>query len=642
VASPGSRPSPTPRSCASSRSRAIVDPVGARQVCRVVPDVAAIDRSFDYLVPDELARVARVGSIVRVDLHGRRVRGWIVALDVKAEVDAPRLRPLRSVSSEGPPPLVVELCSATAYRYAGSLASMLRAASPPNNVPPGSIVARAPAAAGPGLTGVDAATDELERAADELVAQASVPGEVVVLRWPPLADRRRLVAALVAAEGSTIVVVADAVRAVAFASWLRSRGVRVALLHSEASAADRTAAWADAARGGCVVVGGRMAAFAPLPDLSAVVILDDADEALQEERTPTWHARDVLIERAEAAGARVAVVSAMPTVAVRARATKLVAVPAAVEVEGWPRVEVVDLGAEAPGTGLLTEKLVDRVRGAVDGNDLALVVLNRRGTVRLLACRDCQQIARWDAEGRPGWAPPAADVAYLKPEFCPNCASTRLRAISVGVQRLGRDLAARLGEQVQVGVVDAATAVVLDVPVLVGTEAVLHRLEVRRRRPALVAFAEFDQELLAARYRAAEQALWLLVRAAHVLGARPRSQTRLLVQTSMPDHEVVRAVRAGAPEIAVRVEEERRATFGLPPFGALAEARGDEAAIERLAAELTRFDVASTGTVVLHDDHATLLVRAPDGVALAAALSLTLPKAREAGAARVAVDPPRV
>ena len=39
------------------------------------------------------------------------------------------------------------------------------------------------------------------------------------------------------------------------------------------------------------MLGGRSAVLAPVPDLAAVVILDDGAEALKEERSPTWHAR---------------------------------------------------------------------------------------------------------------------------------------------------------------------------------------------------------------------------------------------------------------------------------------------------------------------------------------------------------------
>ena len=115
--------------------------------------------------------------------------------------------------------------------------------------------------------------------------------------------------------------------------------------------------------------------------------------------------------------------------------------------------------------------------------------------------------------------------------------------------------------------------------IVVGTEAALHRADLRRRRPALVAYLDLDQELLAPRYRAATQALWLLVRGAQLLAARPRSETRLLVQTRLPDHEVVRAVAEGRPQIVTEGEIARRRALGYPPFGALAELTGDDAAL---------------------------------------------------------------
>ena len=44
-------------------------------VARVLPDVRGIDKTFDYVVPDKLVDHVRVGSLVRIDLHGRRVGG---------------------------------------------------------------------------------------------------------------------------------------------------------------------------------------------------------------------------------------------------------------------------------------------------------------------------------------------------------------------------------------------------------------------------------------------------------------------------------------------------------------------------------------------------------------------------------------
>src|ERR1700724_3409755 len=81
-----------------------------------------------------------------------------------------------------------------------------------------------------------------------------------------------------------------------------------------------------------------------------------------------------------------------------------------------------------------------------------------------------------------------------------------------------------------------------------GSEAGLPRAAAPPAGSELVAFLEFDQELLAARYRAAEQALWLLVRAARVVGGR-RGDGRERVQTRVPEHDVIEAALAAAPTI---------------------------------------------------------------------------------------------
>ena len=49
------------------------------RIVAVLPDVTGVDRSFDYAVPAAISSGVELGSIVRVPLHGRNVRGWVVA-----------------------------------------------------------------------------------------------------------------------------------------------------------------------------------------------------------------------------------------------------------------------------------------------------------------------------------------------------------------------------------------------------------------------------------------------------------------------------------------------------------------------------------------------------------------------------------
>ncbi len=270
--------------------------VGVR-VCRVRPDVPALEREFDYLVPDAMAAAVTLGTIVRVPLAGRRVRGWVVADGVAPGTEVERLLPIAKVVGAGPPPDVLELCTWAAWRWAGPTAALLRAASAPNAVRSGPSPVRVAATDGP----ADAGTAPADPWVRELLA------------WPPAADRRDLVADRIAASGSTLIVVPDSLRLASLRRRLVRDGHRVLDLRGTEPAAARTRAWSEARRGRCVVVGGRTAVWAPVPDLAAVLVLDEGDEALQEERAPTWNARDVAVERARRSSARLTLVAVAPT-----------------------------------------------------------------------------------------------------------------------------------------------------------------------------------------------------------------------------------------------------------------------------------------------------------------------------------------
>jgi primosomal protein N' (replication factor Y) len=600
---------------------------GAPRVCRVQPDVPAVPRAFDYLVPADLADVVRVGTIVRVPLHGRRVRGWVVDDNVTSDVDAEQLRPLRAFVSAGPPPDVVALTRWAAWRWAGPVATFLRAASPPT------VVANDPAPE------VDEALYPVPALPDAL--DGPIDGDVRVVTWPPGDDRRALVMSLLAPEGSTLVVVPEAARAGALVAAIAQRGREVLLHHGALADRDRTAIWDQVRRGAHVVVGGRAAVWLPFPDLRAVVVVDENDEALQDERAPTWHAREVVVERARRVGAPVTLVSPAPTVDARAVADAAVAPPASRLRAGWPRLEVVDLRNEPPGTGLLSAGLGGALHGAVDDGGRAICVVNRRGRARLLACRACRELARCATCGATVAQPEhdlvCARCGAARPPVCVHCGATRFRAVRPGVNAVRDDVAA-LMPRVAVTEVDATTDIVGDAPILVGTEAVLHRVRRGEGHPVrLVAFLVFDEELLAPRYRAAEQALWLLVRAARLLGGR-RNGHLLLVQTRVPDHDVLAVAASGDPEPFAAVESAIREATGFPPFGGLAELAGAVPAVGE-AADAVR----AAGLTVLGGTDGRGLVRAADATALADGLAeVDFTAARAHGRLRLSVDPPRV
>ncbi|HUP85093.1 MAG TPA: hypothetical protein VM143_05435 [Acidimicrobiales bacterium] len=584
------------------------------RVVGVLPDVPAIDKVFDYLVPASMDADVRVGTLVRVSLNGRRVGGWVVR-DEGADARTGRvLQPLAKVTGWGPPAEVVDLASWAAWRWAGRRASLLGTASPSNAVrglprPPSATPSgdhKGPSNAPQPPAGTS------EREGRELAAGALARPTTTLLRLPPSTDPLGVVLAA-CALGPALVLFPSIADAAATATRLRSAGIAVAIHPRE---------WAAARAGGVSVVGARAAAWSPIPELAVVVVIDGHDEAYQEERAPTWHARDVAIERAQRAGVPCLIVSPCPDL-VMTTSTPTVTASRSAERAGWPVLDVIDRRADDPRTGLFSDRLADALRR----HERVVCVLNRKGRARLLACATCGELARCErcdaAVAHVDDALVCLRCAVSRPPVCAACGAARLNALKLGVARVRDELEALVGRAV--GEVTVETESIPDAPILVGTEAVLHRV----RSAEAVAFLDFDQELLASRYRAAEEALALLARAGRLVGGR-RSGGRVIVQTRVPDHDVLHAALHGDPTRLATVEAERRAALRFPPSSAIAVVSGPAA--PELIGRLQ-------GVELLGPDGGSWLVRADGHGRLADAFAEA---GRPPGRLRIEVDPLRV
>jgi len=628
----------------------------------VLPDVAAVKKTFDYLVPEHLEDRVRVGTQVRVVLHGRRVGAWVVEEDVVPN-PAVTLRALESVRGWGPPPAVVALSDWAAWRWAGPASAFLKSGSPAR------VVSTLPRPTSPGASQRPASASSEEWA-------SVLSGGAVVVRMAPASDPFSLVLStadlLPASTGSegpagVLVLVPEHGDATRLAARISRSGRRVALMPGD---------WPAARAGGCVVVGTRAAAFAPLPRLAGALVLDAHEEAYYEQRAPTWCAWEVVAERANRDGAPCALVSPCPTLDLL-HSRRLVKPSRPAEREGWPPIEIVDRREDDPRTGLFSERLVSLLRwAAAEPGRRVLCVLNRTGRVRLLACGSCREIARCETcsgaleliEEDGSQRLRCRRCGDERPVVCARCGGTRMRSLRVGVSRAREELEALAGVAVAEvwGPKDAGRA--SDVSewgvdqegaegsskragpvVVVGTEAVLHRAG-----PSdAIAFLDFDSELLAPRMRAAEEALALLARAARLVGgAGPysgravytsggspdppmRSRGKVLVQTRMPNHEVLRAALLADPGRLAESEGSIRMSLGLPPFSAMALVSGASAAA--YGEELRNAappEVEVTGPL-----DGKWSVRAPGHSQLCDLLASVR---RSAGRLRVEVDPVRV
>lgn len=587
-------------------------------VARVVPDVTGVDKVFDYLIPSELQNVVGIGDRVRVPLHGRNVPGWVTAIgstaDGFSEVDETKLRAVIKRLGFGPSAEIVALAQWASHRWCGRLRAFFVAASP------STLVATLPTAR--------YLRDQVKATGDIAVVSTVHESRSLLIQRGPLKSPIDVVVGA-ASVGPTLVIIPTVVRARLFAASLKRHGFTVAILPDE---------WNSAAGGVDVVIGSRTAVFARIPQLRSIVVIDEHDDSLREERTPTWHVRDVAIERAQRANISCILMSALPSVAAKVWAGDRVLKSKEREsYSEWPQIALIDRTLdERWSNSLLSSDFIAELR---DHSRRIVVVLNTKGRARLLACATCKSLARCiscDAAVEIGatgnFSCPRCSAQ--RPQACSKCSSAKFLTLKPGVSKLREEIAQAAGRKVAdvvevTGGGAAEVAINQSKMLFIGTEAALHRVH----EADTVVFLDIDQELAAPRYRASEIVGSLFVHAARLVG-RSNVGGKVMVQTHSIDSPVLQAMATLHIDQYLRSVSEMRKFMNLPPFGALAQLSGN--GIDEAIHELQR-------NVFVHVSAASdnsYLVKANDWQVLADALSEI--EAVNGVRLKVQVDPARV
>ncbi|MEO8082596.1 MAG: primosomal protein N', partial [Ardenticatenales bacterium] len=389
---------------------------------------------------------------------------------------------------------------------------------------------------------------------------------------------------------------------------------RVGLWHSEMTPAERRAAW-HAARAGAVdvVVGSRSAIFSPLPNVGLIVVDEEHADAYKQDRTPRYHARDVGIARAGLEGAAVILGSATPNVTSYWKARRgvwtLIELPrrvVAADPRGagaenaaamgeLPPVRIVDMRSElrVGNTSVFSRPLLAALQHTLLAGEQAILFLNRRGTATFVQCRDCghvQTCPRCDApltqhvagldEARRGRVTArlvchACGHTEAPPMLCPACASTRIRYVGLGTERLERETQAAFpgvrtlrwdadttdGRGAHAALLARFSSGQADV--LIGTQMITKGLDLPL--VTLVGVVSADTALHFPDYRASERAFQLLSQVAGRAG-RSAAGGQVILQTYNPDHPAITyAARHDFAGFYTR-EIAFRAQHGYPPW----------------------------------------------------------------------------
>lgn len=381
----------------------------------------------------------------------------------------------------------------------------------------------------------------------------------------------------------------------------------IAILHSQLTELERAQQWWRTRRGEAeVVLGSRSAVFAPIPRLGLICLDEEGTASYKQDRTPRYETGWVARRLATLAGARLVAGSATPSVVTYHQATQGVLALAELKrrVRGRDaEVELVDMRDEAAAGNRqpLSRRLVEVVERTLENEEQVILYLNRRGMSTFVLCRDCGKsvqclgcsVALVQHAEIDGLVCHYCGYARQMPSVCDHCGSRNIRGMGMGTQRL-EGIVKKLWPRARVLRLDSDAARGPDsyfdiwetfserrADILVGTQLVTRGLDL----PAVtcVGVVDADLPLHFPDYRSAESTFSLVVQVAGRAGRDGRA-SRVVVQTSNPEHYSLRCAATGDYEGFYAAELPSRKAFVFPPFAELAVLTRTDADDARAAA----------------------------------------------------------
>lgn len=383
---------------------------------------------------------------------------------------------------------------------------------------------------------------------------------------------------------------------------------RMAVLHSGVSEKQRGLAWYEAMTGKAqIILGTRLAALTPIPNLRAIVVDEEHDTSYKQQEGTRYSARDLAIWRAHDQHIPILLSSATPSLetwmAAQAGRYEYIRLDQRAQGASLPSVHLINTrdpqSQFSPGDSgapiqrsLITKTLAHAISKTLDQKKQCLILINRRGYAPVLNCTACNWLSKctqcsaytvMHKAGALGRRPVLSchHCGLVKPipSFCPDCGNADLKALGHGTQKM-EDAIEEMWPQARVLRVDTdstrkskgAEALFQEihdgnVDVVVGTQMIAKGHDYQNI--GLVAVLDADSRLYSADFRAAERLFAQLVQ---VAGRAGRSGTNgekggeIYIETQYPESPVFQFLLRHDVDGFLRFTASEREEAGLPPY----------------------------------------------------------------------------
>lgn len=374
----------------------------------------------------------------------------------------------------------------------------------------------------------------------------------------------KLIDSLVEKNSGVIVLVPEISLTPQLMNMFYSRyGDKVAVMHSGLSLGERADEFKRIKRGeATIVIGTRSAVFAPVENLSAIIIDEEQESTYKSEMSPRYHARDVAKFRCAYNNALLLLASATPSVETYANALsgryELLELTQRYSKSGLPDVITVDVSQKENMNGFQTISvpLAEEIRKNLDNGQQTILLINRRGFNTFVACTKCKSVMLCPNCSISMTYHTANDrlmchyCGYSEPvrTSCPECGEETVRFSGFGTQKVEQELNI-LFPQAEILRMDADTTTAKnsheksfkkfadgEYDIMVGTQMVAKGLDFPD--VTLVGVISVDQQLYNDDYKSSERTFDLLTQ---VVGRSGRGEKsgRAVIQTLAPENAVI-------------------------------------------------------------------------------------------------------
>ena len=370
-------------------------------------------------------------------------------------------------------------------------------------------------------------------------------------------------------------------------------GNRLGIYHSKYSDAERVEIWQKQLSQNPydVILGARSAVFLPFQNLGLVIVDEEHETSYkQQDPMPRYHARSTAIVLAQMFGAKTLLGTATPSVETyyNAKTGKYGLVELFQRYKGieLPEIQVVDvkdLQHRKMMNGPFSPYLLNKVRGALEHGEQAILFQNRRGYAPVIECKQC------------GWVPHCqhCDVSltlhrnlnqltchycgytYQVPTECPACGCQELRTKGYGTEKIEAEVQ-DIFPEARIARMDLDTTrsrsayerIISDFAsgrtnLLIGTQMISKGLDFDK--VSVVGILNADSMLNYPDFRAYEHAFMMM---AQVSGRAGRKGKRGLVvlQTKSPDLPIIQQVVRNDYAAHYQSLIAERQQFHYPPY----------------------------------------------------------------------------